>query len=67
MSLVFMDPMTDQLLANDKNFPEVSIIMPRFNGGILNCVHRQSQKSTKWTKIAKRNQRMGILIMAIRR
>jgi hypothetical protein len=28
-----MDPMTDQLLANDKNFPEVSIIMPRFNGG----------------------------------
>jgi hypothetical protein len=28
MSLIFMDAMTDQMLATDKNFPEVSIIMP---------------------------------------
>jgi hypothetical protein len=31
MSLVFIDPITEQMLANDKNFPEVSIIMPSLN------------------------------------
>jgi hypothetical protein len=31
MFLIFIDAMTDQMLATDKNFPEVSIIMPCLN------------------------------------
>jgi cellulose synthase/poly-beta-1,6-N-acetylglucosamine synthase-like glycosyltransferase len=31
MSPMFIDAITDQMLATDKNFPEVSIIMPCVN------------------------------------
>jgi hypothetical protein len=45
---MFMDAITDEILATDKNFPEVSIIMPCLNEYRYPCrVHRQSQKSTK--------------------
>jgi hypothetical protein len=49
---MLMEAIAGQILATDKNFPEVSIIMPCLNEADILLRASASQKSTKWTKIA---------------
>jgi hypothetical protein len=68
MSPMLIEAIVDQILVTDKNFPEVSIIMPCLNeeDTLAACIGK-AKRALNGQKIALRNQRMVVLIMAIRR